>query len=383
MGRRVPADVEILVVGAGAVGLAIGQAFAKTGTEVIVLEQHERIGTETSARNSEVIHAGLYYPPGSLKARLSVAGNRRLHAFAAENGIRVLRTGKLLLACDEKETNALERIAATARANGVGDLMRLSRGEVSALEPEVRCWTAYLSPSTSVIDSHAYLEALEGHLTAAAGRVVLNTRVTGLARRKDQSFEIATESAGTRAVLTARRLVLAAGLEATRLGRHLTYLNHYRVPETYLAKGHYFALKGPPPFERLVYPMPRAGSLGIHFTRDAGGGGKFGPDIEWKGAASDSAPDYSLEDADGARCARFESAIRRYWPGLPDGALAPGYTGLRPKLSRPDEPAADFAIHGEAIHGIANLVALYGIESPGLTSSLAIGAYVADLMARS
>lgn len=376
-------DIETLVVGAGAVGLAIGRALARAGHEVMVLEQHKRIGAETSSRNSEVIHAGLYYTPGSLKARHCVEGNRMMYAFAAENGVEAWRVGKLLVAVDESEVAKLEAIARTAAANGVTDLVRLSVDDAHALEPEVNCVAAYLSPSTGIIDSGGYVQALQGHIEAHGGQVVLEARVAGVNHEPGRGFAVEVESGGGRSTLTSQSLVISAGLDATRVTRLLSFPSGYRAPDTYLAKGHYFTLTGRAPFNRLVYPMPAGGSLGLHFTRDAAGGGKFGPDIEWKGLRGEGPPDYRFEDEGGHRKRKFEAAIRRYWPRLPDNALSPAYTGLRPKLTPVEtNPPADFAIHGEETHGLPRLVALLGIESPGLTSSLAIGEHVARMLPR-
>jgi L-2-hydroxyglutarate oxidase LhgO len=370
----VTADVETVVVGAGVVGLAIARALALKGQEVLVLERHDRIGSETSSRNSEVIHAGIYYPPGSLRAELCVAGKEQLYRFCAENGVAHTRCGKLLVATQDAEIDKLEGIAKTAAANGVGDLQRMSAEDARALEPEVACIAAYFSPSTGVVDSHALMLALEGHLTARGGQVVLNASAGSVAQL-DNGFQITIDSGGETSHLTAEKLVNAAGFGATELGRSLAYKPGYTVPETYPAKGHYFSLSGRAPFRHLVYPMPQGAWLGVHLTLDVTGRAKFGPDIEWKEAVS-----YDFEDADGARLARFEAEIRRYWPGLPDGTLQPDYVGVRPKIYRQGEPAADFAIHGPAAHGVPGLVSLYGIESPGLTSSLAIGERVAALL---
>jgi len=375
-GETVTADVETVVVGAGVVGLAIARALALKGQEVLVLERHDRIGSETSSRNSEVIHAGIYYPPGSLRAKLCVVGKALLYDFCKENGVAHNRCGKLLVATQDVEIARLEQIAATAAANGVADLRRLSADEARALEPEVVCVAAYLSPSTGVIDSHALMLALEGHLTAKGGQVVLNANVTGLAAREGDGFQIDIDSGGETSRLTAKTLVLAAGFGGTDLGRMLAYPRDYRVPRTHPAKGHYFSLTGRAPFRHLVYPMPQGAWLGVHLTLDVAGRAKFGPDIEWTDEVS-----YDFEDPEGERLITFEHEIRRYWPGLPNGALQPDYVGVRPKIYRQGEPAADFAIHGAAEHGIPRLVALYGIESPGLTSSLAIGDHVAALLA--
>jgi L-2-hydroxyglutarate oxidase LhgO len=371
----VAADIETVVVGAGVVGLAIARALALGGREVLLLERHDRVGTETSARSSEVIHAGLYYAPGSLRATLCVAGKELLYRFCAENGVPHWRCGKLLVATEADEIAKLDAIAANAAKNGVDDLQRLSDADVRALEPEVACVAAYLSPSTGIVDSHALMLALEGHIGAHGGEVVLNTAVTGLKAGAD-GYTIETQSGEDRGRITARNLVLAGGLGATALGRLLSYPSGYAVPTTYPARGHYYALAGRMPFRHLVYPMPVGAWLGVHLTLDTGGRARFGPDIEWRDDTS-----YAFDDADGARRARFETEIRRYWPGLPAKALQPDSVGVRPKIYRAGEPVADFAIHGPAQHGLPRLVALYGMESPGLTSSLAIGEHVAALLA--
>lgn len=369
------ADTETIVIGAGVIGLAAARTLSARGHEVIVLERHDRIGAETSSRNSEVIHAGLYYPPGSLRARLSVAGKAALYRFAAENGVPFNRCGKLLVATTNDEMAELESIAATAAANGVGDLMRLTPSEASALEPEIACVAAFLSPSTGVVDSHSLMLALEGHVTSRRGQVILDSAVTGIACRANGEFALAIDSGGSSATITCRNLVLAAGLGGSALGARLPYPTDYKPPHTYPAKGHYFILKGKAPFRHLVYPLPSGAWLGVHLTLDTAGQAKFGPDLDWVEAI-----DYRFDDPDGRRRAKFGEAIRRWWPGLSEDALQPGYTGIRPKIYRQGEPVADFAIHGPETHGVPRLVALYGIESPGLTASLAIGDHVADLL---
>jgi len=365
-------DIETVVVGAGVVGLAIARALTLAGHEVIVLERHARVGSETSSRNSEVIHAGLYYPAGSMRARLCVAGKEALYRFCAENAVTHARVGKLLVATSEAELPRLEAIAANAAANGVTDLSRLTATEAKAMEPELQCIAAYLSPSTGIIDSHELMQALSGHIAANRGEIVLNASVDAIAARED-GFQLEVLSAGEVSTLSCRNLVLAGGLGATRLGRMLSYRDGYTVPETYPARGHYFALSGKAPFQRLIYPMPVGAWLGIHLTIDTGGRTRFGPDIEWCDEV-----DYKFIDDDGRRLATFEREVRRYWPGLPDGALHPDTVGIRPKLYREGEPAGDFVIHTARDHGNPHLVALYGIESPGLTSSLAIADYVAE-----
>jgi L-2-hydroxyglutarate oxidase LhgO len=370
-------DVETVVVGAGVVGLAAARAIALAGHDVLVIERHAAIGQETSSRSSEVIHAGLYYPPGSLRAKLCVEGRRLLYDFAQETGVPVVRCGKLLVATTAEDCVRLDALAANARASGVTDLAALTAAEARALEPELACVAAVLSPSTGVIDSHALMVALEGHFRAEGGNIVLNHAVEGIGIGGDGTFELSIAS-GTQAPsrLSARNLVLAAGLGATRLGERIPSHAGYRVPQVHPARGHYYALASRAPFRHLVYPMPESGWLGIHLTLDVSGRAKFGPDLEWQVGE----PSYVFDEREGARRAAFETAIRRYWPALPDNALEPAYVGVRPKIYKPGEAAPDFAIHGHEQHGIDRLVALYGIESPGLTSSLAIGAHVAAML---
>lgn len=368
-------DVETVVVGAGVVGLAIARALAMAGHKPIVLERHARIGTETSSRNSEVIHAGIYYPPGSARAQLCVAGKEMLYGFCAENGVTHKRCGKLLVATTEAEIPKLDAIADNAARNGVGDLVRLTAADVRQLEPALQCVAALLSPSTGVIDSHGLMQALDGHIASSGGEVILNTEVIGLTHTNDV-FEISTSSGGETTTLSCRNLVLAGGLSATRLGRMLAYAPGYSVPETYPARGHYFALDRGAPFRHLVYPMPVGAWLGVHLTLDVAGRARLGPDIEWCDSVS-----YDFDDRGGERRAQFEREVRRYWPGLPEGSMHADSVGVRPKIYRQGEAVADFAIHGPPEHGVERLVALYGIESPGLTASLATGDRVAAMLA--
>jgi L-2-hydroxyglutarate oxidase LhgO len=367
-------DIETVVIGAGAVGLAIARALALAGQEVVVLERHRKIGTETSSRNSEVIHAGLYYPPGSLRARLCVAGKELLYRFCVENGIAHKRCGKLLVATCEAQLAKLDLIAANAAQSGVDDLKRLDAADARALEPELCCVAAYLSPSTGIIDSHGYMQALDGHIANLGGGIVLNCDVVGITAR-DEAFKLETRGGSEASTVTCRNLVIAAGLGATKLGQLLEYRAGYGVPTTYPARGHYFAVDRAVPFRHLVYPMPTGAWLGVHLTLDTGGRARFGPDIEWR-----DSHDYTFDEEGGQRLSRFEAEVRRYWPGLPEGALHPDSVGVRPKIYREGEPAADFAIHCAREHGIARLVSLYGIESPGLTASLAIGDHVAAVL---
>jgi len=355
-------DIETLVIGAGVIGLAVGRALADAGQEVLVLEQAALVGSETSAGNSEVIHAGLYYPPGSLKARLCVEGKIALYQFCRENAVTANRCGKLVVATQESEVHKLEALAVNAQNNGIHDLVLLSRAEARSLEPALACEAALLSPSTGVVDSHGFMQALEGHITSKAGQVVPHTRVTGAAPRSSSGFELAIASSGESSLITCDRLVNAAGLGASEIGAYLHIEGDYRPPQTYPAKGHYYQVAGRVPFRHLIYPLPDGAWLGLHLTFDCGGKAKLGPDLEWVESV-----DYAFDDTNGARLATFCREARRYWPGLPDGVLAPDYTGIRPKIYRKEEPAADFAIHGPETHGLANYVGLYGIESPGLT----------------
>jgi len=365
------ADVETIVVGAGAVGLAIGRELALHGQDVLLLEQHDLIGSETSSRNSEVIHAGIYYPTGSLRARLCVAGKELLYRFCAENGVPHKAITKLLVATNDGQLKKLADIRATAERNGVTDLVELSADEARELEPEVHCIKALLSPSTGIIDSHSYMQALEGHIATQGGQVVLRTPAERIEDAGNVGFRVhcGGEMPGA---ITCKKLVLSAGLHGTKLGRTLASRNGYAAPQTFYAKGQYYALSGRSPFGRHIYPMPDGAWLGLHVTVDIGGRCKFGPDIEWTPDI-----DYSFQPE---KLEKFLGFIRTYYPGLDASRLHADYTGVRPKLYREGEPVPDFAIHGADVHGHSGLVALYGIESPGLTASLAIAEMVADLL---
>ena len=361
--------VDAVVVGAGVVGLAVARALALDGRDVLVLEAEDAIGTGTSARNSEVIHAGLYYPAGSLKAAFCVEGRRALYAYAASRGFAARPVGKLIVATDVGQRAVLDDIAAAARANGVDDLVPLDAAAVAELEPQVTAVAGLLSPSTGILDSHGFMLALEGDLERVGGVVALLGPVLR-GRVVDDGIEIDVGGAEP-ITLVARTLVNAAGLAAPHLAAAIAGLAVECVPRPHLAKGNYFALSGVrPPFRRLVYPVPEPGGLGIHATLDLGGAVRFGPDVEWIDAV-----DHTV---DPARAARFYAAIRRYWPGLPDGALQPAFAGIRPKITGPGEPAADFVVQGPPDHGVAGLWNLFGIESPGLTSSLAIARHLAS-----
>ena len=362
-------QVECVVLGAGVVGLAAARALALRGREVVVLEAGGAVGTGTSSRNSEVVHAGLHYPEGSLKARFCVAGRRALYAYCAERGIPHARTGKLIVAATPDEAPALEAIRARAEAAGVGDLTSIGGDEARRLEPHLACAAALLSPSTGIVDSHALMLSYRGDLEAAGGAVALNAPLLSGAVRPGG---FALEVGGAEPMrLDCEVLVNAAGLHAPDLARRISGIPPASVPPSYLCKGSYYALQGRAPFSRLIYPVPEPGGLGVHLTLDLGGQARFGPDVEWI-----EREDY---DVDPRRAAGFYAAIRRYWPGLPDGALMPGYAGIRPKISGPGEPAADFMVSGPTAHGVPGLVNLFGIESPGLTAALALGDYVAEL----
>jgi L-2-hydroxyglutarate oxidase LhgO len=361
------ADVEAIVVGAGVVGLAVARALAMGGRETLVLEQHDLIGSEVSSRNSEVIHAGLYYPPGSLRATLCVRGKALMYAFARENGVAHEPISKLLVATSEAQLPKLKAIQETAAKNGVTDLQPMTAAEARALEPELACSAALLSPSTGIIDSHGYMIALEGHLTSAGGQVVLEAPVLSIERGGNGLFTLTLGGAAP-STITCNTLVLSAGLHVSKLARTLAFGERYQVPETYFAKGQYYALSGKSPFKRHIYPMPDGAWLGLHATVDLGGRCKFGPDIEWI-----SEIDYSF---DAAKIDKFLDFIRSYYPGLDPARLHADYTGIRPKLYREGEPVPDFRIDGPEAHGMAGLVILAGIESPGLTASLAIAEVV-------
>lgn len=362
-------SVECAVIGAGVVGLAVARALAEAGREVIVLEAADAIGTETSSRNSEVIHAGLYYRPGSLKARACVAGKHALYDYCDSHGVPYSRCGKLVVATNPAESERLARIVETAAANGVTDLRWMDGAEAGTLEPALRCEAAFLSPSTGIIDSHALMLALQGDAEAAGAMIAFHAPVEGGAIRDVAGIrlEVGGESPMN---LDCRLLVNAAGLGAQAVSRALSGLDPATVPDLHLSRGAYFVLGGPSPFSHLIYPTPVDGGLGVHVTLDLAGQCRFGPDVEWIDRI-----DYSL---DPARADRFYGAVRRYWPDLPDGALQPGYTGIRPHLGGPGVAPPDFMIQDERVHHVPGFVALYGMESPGLTACLALADMVRD-----
>ncbi|MET1116856.1 MAG: NAD(P)/FAD-dependent oxidoreductase [Comamonas sp.] len=362
-------SVDCVVIGAGVVGLAVARALALQGREVMVLEAAEAIGTGTSSRNSEVIHAGIYYPQGSLKAKLCVRGKQLLYAYCQERGVPFQRCGKLIVATSPAQCAALEGIRAKALANGVDDLVWLDAAQAQALEPALQCIAALHSPSTGIVDSHALMLSLQGDLENAGGLVALHARVVGAQVLKEGILLHTADGME----LLARTVINSAGLQAPDLARSFEGLPPAAVPTAHYAKGSYFTLGGRSPFSRLIYPVPEAAGLGVHLTLDLGGQAKFGPDVEWVSGPDDLVVDARRGDA-------FYAAVRSYWPALPDGALAPGYAGIRPKINAPDAPAADFVLQGPETHGVPGLVNLFGIESPGLTSCLALAEAVEEIV---
>ena len=359
--------VECVVIGAGAVGLAVARALALAGREVLLLEAEAHAGTMTSARNSGVIHAGLYYAPGSFKARFCVAGNRALYAYCDERGVDHENCGKLIVANGADEEQVLQHLLERAHVNGVERVRLLSAPEAHALEPEIRCTAALHCATSGIVDQHPYMLALQGDMENAGGTLVCDCPVASIARIVD-GFRLRTGDMGATEI-DARFVVNSAGLGAVELLRHIEGYPGARIPRLHLARGNYFTVAARSPFHHLIYPVPHESGLGIHATLDLGRRVRFGPDVEWIDRI-----DYAVNSA---RAPLFYEAIRRYWPKLADGALLPDYTGIRPKLQGPGEPAVDFRIETAADHGIEGLVNLLGIDSPGLTSSLAIGDYVA------
>ena len=360
--------VDCIVIGAGVIGLAVGRRLALAGLDTLVLEREAAHGTQTSSRNSEVIHAGIYYPPGSLKGRLCVQGREQLYRYCGLRGVPHRRCGKLVVATQDAERATLQRYLDTARGNVVTDLEWRTPAQVSQLEPAVRCAAALWSPSTGIIDSHALMQALLGDLEANGGVLACRAEVTGVQLESGRHRVTVVQDGGT-TELAARIVVNSAGLGAQDVARRMAGLDPATIPPRHLAKGHYFTLHGRAPFHHLVYPVAGNAGLGIHVTLDLAGQVRFGPDVEWVERI-----DYT---PDAARRAAFATAIRRYYPQLDESRLQPGYTGIRPKLSGPDEPAADFLIQGPRAHGWPGVVNLYGIESPGLTACLAIADEVA------
>ena len=362
--------LDAAVIGAGVVGLAVARELAMAGREVVILEAEDAIGTHTSSRNSEVIHAGIYYPQGSLKAKACVEGRRLLYEYCAQRGVPHRRCGKLIVGTDPLHMKELESLNNRAGANGVRDLVPLTREQALALEPELACVAALHSPSTGIVDSHALMLAYLGDAERHGAMLALKSRFLK-ARILPGRFELQVDNADPVACAI---LVNSAGLRAPSVARAMEGFDTGLVPRELYAKGNYYSLARRSPFSRLVYPVPEPGGLGVHVTIDLAGQARFGPDVEWVERIGQE-NDYAV---DPRRAERFYAAIRRYWPGLPDGALLPGYSGIRPKTAGPGEPAPDFQVQGPAAHGIPGLVHLFGIESPGLTSSLALARLAAE-----
>ena len=370
--------IECIVIGAGVVGLAIARALALAGREVIIIEAENDIGSGTSSRNSEVIHAGIYYSPGSMKARFCVDGRQRLYAYCEQHNIGHQRCGKLIVATNSAQHEGLDRIAARAQANGVEDVRRLSSAEARLMEPQLQCTAALLSPSTGIIDSHGLMTQLLADAEAAGASIAFQSEVVAAhVGSGDMVIDVKTRG-GEHMSLLAGLVINAAGLAAPRIARHFKGLPEHCVPSAFYSKGNYFALAAKAPFSSLIYPLPEAGGLGVHLTLDLAGQARFGPDVEWLDIADDREIDFKV---DAHRADGFYESIRQYWPALPDGALQPSYSGVRPKLTGGKEDR-DFFIQGPAAHGIPGLINLFGIESPGLTASLAIAAHVCELAGR-
>jgi L-2-hydroxyglutarate oxidase LhgO len=364
--------IDTLVVGAGVIGLACADALARAGREVVVVESEALHGSGISSRNSEVIHSGIYYPPGSVKARVCVRGKPLLYEFCERHGVPHRRCGKIIVATQEAQFPELEALCARGEANGVEGLRLIDRDEARRLEPQLQCAAALLSESTGIVDSHGLMTALLGRAEQHGADLVLQTCFESALPLPGGGFEVRLRDAGGEMRFRALRLVIAAGLRAPSTVARVSGYPSVRVPVERYAKGNYFALDGRSPFSRLIYPVPEKDGLGVHLTLDLGGQARFGPDVEWI-----DAPDYLVNPA---RLPIFYREIRRYWPGLAAGQLRPDYAGVRPKIYSPDEPAADFDIAGPESHGVADLVCLFGIESPGLTAALAIGEDVSAML---
>ena len=368
--HRMMEKVDCVVIGAGVVGLAVARALARAGRDVLVVEKANTIGTETSSRHSEVIHAGIYYPNGSLKADFCVTGKQKLYNFCDKHGVSYKRCGKFIVATDKGQLTELEKLKKNAAGNGVTDLIWMTPEQVREMEPAVHCEGALYSPSTGILDSHAYMLALQGDAEEAGALFAFITPVIG-GEVLDYGIRLDCGT-GTPTSIVADLVINCAGLWAQTVASHLIGVPAESVPPTYYCKGNYYTLAGRSPFGRPIYPVPENAGLGVHATVDLGGQVRFGPDVEWVEKI-----DYAV---DPTRATNFYNAVRKYYPGLNDGALQPGYSGIRPKIQAPGEPAEDFVIQGPLDHGVSGLINLFGIESPGVTSSLAIADHVSKLI---
>jgi len=364
-------EIDCVVIGAGIIGLAVARALALSGKDVWVLEAEKTIGTGISSRNSEVIHAGIYHPEGSLKAQLCVRGKSLLYEYLDERTLPYKRCGKLIAACNDAQQASLENILAKADANGVNDLQPLSRAQAQELEPALNCVGALLSPSTGIVDTHSLMLSLQGDLENAGGQIVFSATVQSGVITSD-GIELQVQNKDEAFKIKAKNVVNAGGLSAVPVAKNIEGFPVEKIPPCFYAKGHYFSLNAYNPFQRLIYPVPEKDGLGVHLTIDLGGKARFGPDVEWIEEIDYNVPQ-SLDE-------KFYPLIREYWPELPDGSLSADYSGIRPKIHAPDQPAADFMIQTPDEHGIEGMVHLFGIESPGITASLAIAEYVTNTL---
>ena len=367
--------VDCVVVGAGVIGLAVAREMALQGRETVLLEREGAFGTVSSARNSEVIHAGIYYPKDSLKAKLCVQGNHLLYAYCRNHQVATQAYGKLIVATDETQINDLQGILYKAQNNGVSEIKMISGDEAKALEPNLKCVAAILSSSTGIVDSHGYMLSLLGGFEDAGGMVAYQSPLisaTPIGRDAEGGYELEIGGADSMKIQT-RLLINCAGMSAPAVAQKIAGLEQDQIPKAYFAKGNYFSLSGKSPFTHLIYPIPEPGGLGVHLTLDMGGQAKFGPDVEWLDIDAEEQIDYTVNPKRGES---FCEAVRRYWPGLKDGALQPDYSGVRAKIASPNAPSGDFCFNAPRDHGLQGLYNLYGFESPGLTSSLAIARHL-------
>jgi L-2-hydroxyglutarate oxidase LhgO len=375
-------QVDCVVVGAGVVGLAVAREMALQGHETILLERESAFGTVSSARNSEVIHAGIYYPKDSLKAKLCVEGNRLLYEYCRTHHVATQPYGKLIVAADETQMDDLQALLYKAQSNSVPRIKMISGAEACALEPNLQCVAAILSSSTGIVDSHGYMLSLLGGFEDAGGMIayqspLISARCIGSNAEGGYKLNIGGSDAMQ---IQTKILINCAGISAPAIAQKIDGLKQERIPKAYFAKGNYFSLSGKSPFSRLIYPIPEPGGLGVHLTLDMGGQAKFGPDVEWLDIDIEERIDYTVNPK---RAEGFYAAIRRYWPGLQDGSLQPDYSGVRAKIVPPNAPAADFVFDGHSNHGLHGLHNLYGFESPGLTASLAIAKHLQGLIKNS